>query len=91
MASANYMDHMCEYMIQVPTTECQSMGDIIMVRVSASNMLGPGQSSGPISLGQCWHCMCVSVYVKLFVGSCLATKAFVGSLPATGRGWVIIK
>ena len=26
-----------------------------------------------------------------FVGSYLATKVFIGNLPATGRGWVIIK
>ena len=26
-----------------------------------------------------------------FVGSCLATKVFIGNLPAMGRGWVIIK
>ena len=26
-----------------------------------------------------------------FVGSCLATKFLIGSLPAMGRGWVIIK
>ena len=30
-------------------------------------------------------CVCV------FVGSYLATKVFIGNLPATGRGWVIIK
>ena len=33
--------------------------------------------------------MCVTVCV--FVGSCLATKVFIGNLPAIGRGWVIIK
>ena len=27
----------------------------------------------------------------LFVGSCLATKVFIGNLPAMGRDWVIIK
>ena len=27
----------------------------------------------------------------VFVGSCLATKVFIGNLPATGRGWVITK
>ena len=29
----------------------------------------------------------------IFVGSCLATKVFIGNynLPAMGRGWVIIK
>ena len=26
-----------------------------------------------------------------FVGSCLATKVFIGNLQAMGRGWVIIK
>ena len=30
-------------------------------------------------------CTCV------FVGSCPATKVFIGNLPAMGRGWVIIK
>ena len=34
-------------------------------------------------------CLCVCVHVC--VGSCLATKVFQGDLPATGRGWVIIK
>ena len=33
------------------------------------------------------HRVCVSV----FVGSCLATKVFIGNLLATRRGWVIIK
>ena len=27
----------------------------------------------------------------VLVGSCLATKVFIGNLPAMGRGWVIIK
>ena len=31
------------------------------------------------------------VYVCTFVGSCLATKVFIGNLPAMRRGWVIIK
>ena len=36
----------------------------------------------------CVHvCMCVFT----FVGSCLATKVFIGNLPATGREWVIMK
>ena len=29
--------------------------------------------------------------VFIFVGSCLATKVFIGNLPAMGRGWIIIK
>ena len=29
--------------------------------------------------------------VYAFVGSCLATKVFIGNLPAMGRGWVIIR
>ena len=33
----------------------------------------------------------VLVFVCVFVGSYLATKVFIGNLPATGRGWVIIK
>ena len=33
----------------------------------------------------------VYMYVCTFVGSCLATKVFVGDLPAMGRGWVIMK
>ena len=36
-----------------------------------------------------------SVHIKvcacMFVGSCLATKVFIGNLPAMGRGWVIIE
>ena len=28
---------------------------------------------------------------KLFVGSCLATKVFIGNLLAMGREWVIMK
>ena len=40
--------------------------------------------------GVCVHeCMCVCC-VSVFVGSCLATKVFIGNLQATGRGWVII-
>ena len=27
----------------------------------------------------------------MFVGSCLATKVFMGNLPTMGGGWVIIK
>ena len=30
------------------------------------------------------------LYVCVFVGSCLATKVFIGNLPAMGRRWVII-
>ena len=29
--------------------------------------------------------------VSMFVGSYLATKVFIGNLPAMGRRWVIIK
>ena len=42
-------------------------------------------------------CVCAYAYVSvsvcacIFVGSCLATKLFIGNLPAMGRGWVIIK
>ena len=37
----------------------------------------------------------VCVYVRIctlymFIGSCLATKVFIGNLPAMGWGWVII-
>ena len=35
--------------------------------------------------------LCVCACVWVFVGSSLATKVFIGNLPATGRGWVIIK
>ena len=35
--------------------------------------------------------VCVCVCVCLFVGSCLATKVFIGNLWAVRRGWVIIK
>ena len=30
-------------------------------------------------------------HAYIFVGSCLATKVFIGNLPAMGMGWVIIK
>ena len=33
----------------------------------------------------------IMICVYVFVGSCLATKVFIGNLPAMGRGWVIIK
>ena len=36
-------------------------------------------------------CVCVCVCVCVFVGSCLATKVFIGKLPATGGVWVIIR
>ena len=36
-------------------------------------------------------CMCVCVHECVFVGSCLATKVFIGNLSAMGRGRVIIK
>ena len=39
----------------------------------------------------CEQCVGVGVCVCVFVGSCLATKVFIGNLPAMGRGWVIIK
>ena len=42
--------------------------------------LGPSTEAELIQL-----CVCV------FVGSYLATKVFIGNLPAMGRGWVIIK
>ena len=32
-----------------------------------------------------------NVKILLFVGSCLATKVFIGNLLAMGRDWVIIK
>ena len=38
-----------------------------------------------------WCGMCVCTCMCVFVGSCLATKVFIGNLPAMGRGWVIIK
>ena len=37
------------------------------------------------------HAACVCMCVCVFVGSCLATKVFIGNLPAMGREWVIIK
>ena len=46
-----------------------------------------------ISIPVCVHvcgCICVCT-VCTFVGSCLATKVFIGNLLAMGRGWVIIK
>ena len=37
----------------------------------------------------CMHeCVCRSIY--LFVGHCLATKVYIGKLPATGWTWMII-
>ena len=33
----------------------------------------------------------VPMYTLYIVGSCLATKVFIGNLLAMGRGWVIIK
>ena len=36
-------------------------------------------------------CVCARVCMCVFVGSYLATKVFIANLPATGRGWVIIK
>ena len=32
----------------------------------------------------------LGVYIRLLVGHCLATKVFIGKLPATGGVWVII-
>ena len=40
-------------------------------------------------LGSSVHVSSSTMYI--FVGSCLATKVFIGNLPTTGRGWVIIK
>ena len=31
-------------------------------------------------------CMCMQLFVCVFVGSCLATKVFIGNLPAMGKG-----
>ena len=40
-------------------------------------------------------CVCARAHVYkrvcVFVGSCLATKVFIGNLPGTGRGRIIIK
>ena len=33
----------------------------------------------------------VRVYMYVFIGSCLATKVFIGNLLAVGKGWVIIE
>ena len=48
-----------------------------------------------------WVCACMHVCVRvcvhacmracMFDGSCLATKVFIGNLPAVGKGWVIMK
>ena len=48
--TANCTDSVCEYTVEVPSTECQSTSDA-MVSVSAANRLGSGQSSEPISVG----------------------------------------
>ena len=36
-------------------------------------------------------CLHVTCTMYIIVSSCLATKVFIGNLPAMGRGWVIIK
>ena len=33
----------------------------------------------------------ICVHVHVFVGRCLATKLFIGKLPATGGVWVVIE
>ena len=33
----------------------------------------------------------ISTKIHIFVDHCLATKVFIGKLPATARGWVIIQ
>ena len=38
-----------------------------------------------------YNVQCHGAYEYLHVGSCLATKVFIGNLPAMERGWVIIK
>ena len=50
--TANCTDSVCEYTVEVPSTECQSSSEDSMVSVSVANRLGPGQSSEPISVGQ---------------------------------------
>ena len=44
-----------------------------------------------IQLLAAYRILHMHVCVCVFVGSCLATKVFIGNLPATGRGCVIIK
>ena len=36
-------------------------------------------------------CLSVKLATCMLVGSCLATKVFIGNFPAMGRGWVVIK
>ena len=49
-----------------------------------NSVLAPGPSASAVVHS-------VSVCVCVCVGSYLATKVFIGFLPAMGRGWVIIK
>ena len=37
------------------------------------------------------HACYIHDALYIFVGSCLATKVFIGNLPGMGRDWVIIK
>ena len=50
--SASCTDDVCEYMVEVPPTVCQSSSDIsTMVSVSAANRLGSGQPSELVLVG----------------------------------------
>ena len=49
---ATCTEDVCEYMVEVPTTVCQSSSDISpMVIVSATNRLGSGQPSELVPVG----------------------------------------
>ena len=45
----------------------------------------------PVCVCVCACMMYVCMCACIFVGSYLATKVFIGNLPAMGRGWAIIK
>ena len=48
-------------------------------------------SSSSMQLMHPNYVVCECVCVCVCVGSYLSTEAFIGNLPATGRGWIIVK
>ena len=61
------------------------MGDITWLWYGMRGMCSMSSSSG------CDREVAALKCIFPLVGSCLATKVFIGNLPAMGRGWVIIK
>ena len=49
--SASCTDDVCEYMVNVPPTVCQTSSDVSMVSISAANKLGSGQPSELVPVG----------------------------------------